>query len=186
MSAFEMVKKLGDAARAGRAPAPIDCSRLNFNRDPPASEAECLAEFKTLGETSVASTTECAEFDRLRHLLHPGADLRLVHLFRAALEGPGDGARGRPGHRGHVRDRMIRPGQNASAIRAALRSLPNPPCRPSATARGRPRRRGWWSAGCRLQLRHQLQLIVEIGFERSRSRAPRRRRRPCRGRPDPG
>jgi hypothetical protein len=61
MSAFEMVKKLGDAARAGRAPAPIDCSRLNFNRDPPASEAECLAEFKTLGETSVASTRECAD-----------------------------------------------------------------------------------------------------------------------------
>lgn len=61
MSAFELVKNLGEAARAGRAPVPIDCSGLNFNREPPATVAECLAEFKSLGEHSVAATKECAD-----------------------------------------------------------------------------------------------------------------------------
>lgn len=61
MTAFELMKKLGDGARAGRATVPIDCTQINFSGPPPASEAECLTRLSSLGEASVAATTDCAE-----------------------------------------------------------------------------------------------------------------------------
>jgi len=61
MSAFELMKKLGDGARAGRAPAPIDCTHIDFSGPPPESEAECLTRLSSLGEASVAATKECSD-----------------------------------------------------------------------------------------------------------------------------
>jgi hypothetical protein len=61
MTAFELMKKLGDGARAGRTAVPIDCKQIDFSGPPPASEAECLTRLSSLGEASVAATRDCAE-----------------------------------------------------------------------------------------------------------------------------
>jgi hypothetical protein len=61
MTAFELTKKLGEGARAGRALAPIDCDHIDFGGPPPESEAACLARLSSLYETSVLATADCAD-----------------------------------------------------------------------------------------------------------------------------
>ena len=61
MTAFELMKKLGDGAREGRAPVPIDCTHIDFGGPAPASEAECLTRLSPLGESSVRATADCAD-----------------------------------------------------------------------------------------------------------------------------
>ncbi|HEY5722207.1 MAG TPA: hypothetical protein VIT45_07780 [Allosphingosinicella sp.] len=61
MTAFELMKKLGDGARAGRAPVPIDCRHIDFGGPAPESEAECLTRLSPLGESSVRATADCAD-----------------------------------------------------------------------------------------------------------------------------
>lgn len=59
MAAREMVEQLGEAAKAGRAPAPLDCSRMNWNSEPPADEAACLREMTWLHADSVYWVRNC-------------------------------------------------------------------------------------------------------------------------------
>ena len=61
MKAFALIKALGDGARAGRAPAPIDCTHIDFGGPAPESEAACLARLSSLGETAVHATVDCAD-----------------------------------------------------------------------------------------------------------------------------
>lgn len=61
MTAFKIANELGSAARAGRAPAPIDCSHIHFSGPAPASEAECLKEISRLSEKSVDAVQSCGE-----------------------------------------------------------------------------------------------------------------------------
>jgi hypothetical protein len=60
MKALEVVEELGAAARAGRAPVPVDCTQLRFS-GPPASEPECLKALSTLGRHSVAAIQSCGD-----------------------------------------------------------------------------------------------------------------------------
>jgi hypothetical protein len=57
--ALKLVEELGAAARAGRALAPLDCTHLDWNGEPPADEAACLKELGVLGENSVNWVREC-------------------------------------------------------------------------------------------------------------------------------
>ncbi len=57
--ALELIEALGAAARAGRALAPLDCTHLNWNAEPPADEAACLKELTVLGERSVDWVRDC-------------------------------------------------------------------------------------------------------------------------------
>jgi hypothetical protein len=59
MKAYAFANALGAAARAGRAPVPIDCTRIHFSGPPPSSEAECLKEISRLSERTVYSVTSC-------------------------------------------------------------------------------------------------------------------------------
>ena len=61
MKAFEVANALGAAARAGRAPVPIDCTRIHFAGPPPASEAECLKQISSLSEKIVVGVASCGE-----------------------------------------------------------------------------------------------------------------------------
>jgi hypothetical protein len=61
MKALEVVEALGEAARAGRARVPIDCTHLHFSGSEPAGEAECLEALSTLHEQSVAAVQSCAD-----------------------------------------------------------------------------------------------------------------------------
>ena len=61
MKAFEMMTKLGDGARAGRAPVPIDCTHIDFSGPAPESEAACLARLASLGEHSVHAVQDCGD-----------------------------------------------------------------------------------------------------------------------------
>jgi hypothetical protein len=61
MKAIEFANQLGTAARAGRAPVPIDCTRIHFSAPPPSSEAECLKEISSLSERTVYSVTSCGQ-----------------------------------------------------------------------------------------------------------------------------
>jgi hypothetical protein len=61
MKALEIVEALGDAARTGRAPVPIDCTHLRFSGPPAADESECLEALSTLRENSIAAVKSCAD-----------------------------------------------------------------------------------------------------------------------------
>lgn len=61
VKAISLINELGEAARAGRAPVPIDCQHLRFSGPPPTNEAECLRELSHLGEHSVGWVQGCAE-----------------------------------------------------------------------------------------------------------------------------
>jgi hypothetical protein len=61
MKALSLISELGEAARAGRTPAPLDCSRMNWNGDPPVDEAACLRELAILRENQVGWVAGCAE-----------------------------------------------------------------------------------------------------------------------------
>ena len=61
MRAYALTAQLGDAARAGRAPAGLDCGRINSNRSPP-TEAECLASLSVLRDRSVVAAQSCGEY----------------------------------------------------------------------------------------------------------------------------
>jgi hypothetical protein len=61
MKALSLANELGAAARAGRAPVPIDCTRLRFSGPPPRDEAECLKEISGLSERLVAGVRSCGE-----------------------------------------------------------------------------------------------------------------------------
>ena len=57
--ALKLVEALGDAARAGRKLAPLDCTRLNWNGEPPADDAACLNALKGLRQHSVGWVQDC-------------------------------------------------------------------------------------------------------------------------------
>ena len=59
MMARKLVEQLGVAATAGRAPAPLDCSRMHWQGDPPADEAACLREMTWLRADSVNWVQNC-------------------------------------------------------------------------------------------------------------------------------
>lgn len=59
MQAFALVAALGDGARAGRAPAPLDCSAWLTGVTPPADEATCLRELVRLRESSAVWVDRC-------------------------------------------------------------------------------------------------------------------------------
>jgi hypothetical protein len=59
MRAYALVNELGAAARAGRAHVPLDCSRMRWNRPPPADEAACLGELRGLGDHSLGWVSDC-------------------------------------------------------------------------------------------------------------------------------
>ena len=93
MQAFELTQALGDGARAGRAPVPIDCTHMDFNGPAPENEAACLARLSSLSDASVTATADCADptatdrhcirvqtHDRFIYfiLLYPSQDLERV------------------------------------------------------------------------------------------------------------
>jgi hypothetical protein len=59
MRAYALVNELGAAARAGRAHAPLDCSRMRWNGPQPADEAACLRELRGLGDHSLGWVSDC-------------------------------------------------------------------------------------------------------------------------------
>ena len=59
VQALRHVEALGEGARAGRAIAPLDCSRINWNGDPPADEAACLRALSVLREHHVGWIRQC-------------------------------------------------------------------------------------------------------------------------------
>jgi hypothetical protein len=61
MEALQLANELGAAARAGRAPVPIDCTRIHFSGPGPADEAACLKELATLSEVMVDGVQSCAD-----------------------------------------------------------------------------------------------------------------------------
>ena len=59
IAARRLLEQLGAAARTGRAPAPLDCSRMNWQGEPPADETACLREMTWLGAHSVHWVQNC-------------------------------------------------------------------------------------------------------------------------------
>lgn len=59
MAAFDLVDAVGSAARAGRAPAMLDCNNMNWNGDPPVDQAACLRELATLHHEQVGWVQGC-------------------------------------------------------------------------------------------------------------------------------
>lgn len=93
MEAFELTARLGGAARAGKAPVPIDCSHVDFSGPPPENEAECLSRLTGLYDSSVEATADCADpiatgkhcirvqtYDRFIYFIlrSPGQDLERI------------------------------------------------------------------------------------------------------------
>lgn len=59
VQALRHIEALGEGARAGRAIAPLDCSRMNWNGDPPADEAACLRALAVLREHHIGWVQQC-------------------------------------------------------------------------------------------------------------------------------
>lgn len=59
VQALRHIEALGEGARAGRAIAPLDCSRMNWNGEPPADEAACLRALSVLREHHIGWVQQC-------------------------------------------------------------------------------------------------------------------------------
>ena len=59
VQALRHIAALGEGARGGRATAPLDCSRMNWNGDPPADEAACLRALSVLREHHIGWVRQC-------------------------------------------------------------------------------------------------------------------------------